>query len=120
MVLVMEKSEQDLLESNGFDVEVALKRFLNNEALYKKCLKKFLNDKSYEQLKEAYASSNCEEAFKCAHTMKGFVSNLGINKMFHLLIPMVEKLREQNINIAEEMQQLDELYHQTYKLIEDL
>jgi hypothetical protein len=52
--------------------------------------------------------------------MKGFVSNLGINKMFHLLIPMVEKLREQNINIAEEMQQLDELYHQTYKLIEDL
>jgi len=51
MVLVMEKSEQDLLESNGFYVEGALKRFLNNEALYKKCLKKFLNDKSYEQLK---------------------------------------------------------------------
>ena len=40
----MDKSEVEFLESKGFDVNGALKRFLNNEALYKKCMKKFLDD----------------------------------------------------------------------------
>ena len=42
----MENAEKELLEQHGFDVDGTMKRFLNNEMLYKKCLKKFLNDKS--------------------------------------------------------------------------
>lgn len=116
----MEKSEKDLLESYGFDVDGTMRRFLNNEALYKKCLKKFLDDPSYENLKEAFAQENCSDAFKAAHTMKGFVSNLGINRIYELLIPMVEKLRSQDMSIGNEMEKLDELYKETYKIIEDL
>ena len=85
----MENTEKELLEQHGFDVDGAMKRFLNNEMLYKKCLKKFLDDKSMEALKTASNSSNVEEAFKAAHTMKGFVSNLGMDKLYKLLIPMV-------------------------------
>ena len=116
----MEAAQKELLEQKGFDVDVTMRRFLNNEALYMKCLKKFLNDTSFEKLKEAYEQGNCEEAFKCAHTMKGFVSNLGINELYHLLIPMVEKLRAEDINIQEELKQLGSLYQDTYKTIENL
>lgn len=116
----MEKTVQEMLENNGFDVEGTMKRFLNNEALYKKCLKKFLDDTSYEQLKEAYESGNCNDAFKAAHTMKGAASNLGINKIYHLLIPMVEKLRVQDMGIDGEMNQLDGVYQEIYKIIENL
>jgi hypothetical protein len=52
--------------------------------------------------------------------MKGFVSNLGINEMYHLLIPMVEKLRESNMEIADEMQKLEILYKDTYSIIKDI
>ena len=52
--------------------------------------------------------------------MKGFVSNLGINELYHLLIPMVEKLRAEDINIQEELKQLESLYQDTYKTIENL
>lgn len=116
----MEKSEKDLLESHGFDVDGAMKRFLNNEALYKKCLKKFLDDPSYDNLKDAFAEGNCNDAFKAAHTMKGFVSNLGINRIYELLIPMVEKLRSQDMSIDAELEKLEELYQETYKIIEDM
>lgn len=52
--------------------------------------------------------------------MKGFVSNLGINDLYHLLIPMVEKLRAQDMNLDDEMKQLEVLYQDTYKIIEEL
>ncbi|MDE6916760.1 MAG: hypothetical protein K2P39_08195, partial [Lachnospiraceae bacterium] len=67
-----------------------------------------------------YGKVNCTEAFEVAHTMKGFVSNLGINEMYHLLIPMVEKLRVQDMNLDDEMKRLEVLYEDTYKTIEGL
>lgn len=116
----MDASQKELLEQKGFDVDGTMRRFLNNEALYLKCLKKFLDDSSYENLKEACEEGNCNDAFKWAHTMKGFVSNLGINELYHLLIPMVEKLRVQDMNIDGEMKQLETLYQETYRIIQDL
>ncbi len=116
----MDANVRATLEGNGFDVDGTLKRFLNNEALYTKCMKKFLDDKSYGELQEAFKAGNCDGAFKAAHTMKGFVSNLGINEMYHLLIPMVEKLRAGNMDVAPEMEQLDGLYSKTRKIIEEL
>ena len=52
--------------------------------------------------------------------MKGFVSNLGINQMYHQLIPMVEKLRVQDMSLDDEMEHLAALYEETYKIIEEL
>ncbi len=116
----MDAGKKELLENKGFDVDGAMRRFLNNDGLYTKCLKKFLDDTSYEKLKEAYDTGNCNEAFKAAHTMKGFVANLGINSLYNLLIPMVEKLRVQDMNIASEMEQLETLYHEAYDVIGNL
>lgn len=116
----MDATKKELLEQKGFDVDGTMRRFLNNEALYLKCLKKFLDDTSFEKLKEAYQDGNCNEAFKAAHTMKGFVSNLGIDRMYQLLIPMVEKLRVQDMNIDDDMKKLEILYQETYQIIDEL
>lgn len=116
----MESTEKELLEQHGFDVDGTMRRFLNNEMLYKKCLKKFLDDKSMENLKQAYASANVEEAFKAAHTMKGFISNLGMEKLHKLLIPMVETLRAGTMLAESEVAQLEEVYREMYELIENI
>ncbi len=116
----MDAEQKKMLEEKGFDVDGTMKRFLNNEALYLKCLRKFLDDPSYDKIKEAYSNGNCKEAFEGAHTMKGFVSNLGINEMYHVLIPMVEKLRVQDMNLDMEMKQLETLYQDTYNIIQEL
>ena len=50
----MDTAKKELLEQNGFDVDGTMRRFLNNEALYMKCMKKFLDDTSFDQLKDAY------------------------------------------------------------------
>lgn len=116
----MENAEKELLEQHGFDVDGTMKRFLNNEQLYKKCLKKFLDDKSMDVLKTACASSNVEEAFKAAHTMKGFISNLGMEKLHQVLIPMVEKLRSGELLEQDELIRLEEVYREMYELIENI
>lgn len=116
----MENTERELLEQHGFDVDGTMKRFLNNETLYKKCLKKFLDDESMDKLKAACTAGNAEEAFKVTHTMKGFVSNLGMNKLYHLLIPMVEKLRDGQMPAQEELTALEDVYREIYELIENM
>lgn len=42
----MDVNQKKYLEEKGFDVDGTMKRFLNNETLYLKCLKKFLDDSS--------------------------------------------------------------------------
>lgn len=114
-----EEVRQNLID-NDFDVDGAMQRFLNNEALYLKCLKKFLDDKNFENLLEAKKKGDVEEAFKAAHTMKGFLSNLGINKIYIPLQPVVEKLRAGDINIDEELVTLEKLYKETYDIVSNL
>ena len=116
----MDNVEKDLLEQHGFDVDGTMKRFLNNEMLYKKCLKKFLDDKSMEVLKDSCSAGNVEEAFKAAHTMKGFVANLGMEKLHQLLIPMVEKLRAGEMLEQDEVKQLEDVYQEMYELIKQI
>jgi chemotaxis protein histidine kinase CheA len=116
----MDTTKREQMLEKGFDIDGAMRRFINNEPLYIKCLKKFLDDTSYESLKKAYSDKNCEECFKYAHAMKGFTSNVGINEMYHLLTPMVEKLRTGDMNIEPELKQLEVLYQETYDIINDL
>lgn len=111
---------QELLVQNGFDVDGAMKRFMNNEALYLKCLKKMLNDTNIKELRVAYDSGDCETAFKAAHSIKGFVSNLGIEVLHQQIHPIVESLRAGSLPGADEVAQFEEMYQKIYTLIETL
>lgn len=116
----MEQSQLEILAQKGFDVDGCLKRFLNNAGLYEKCLKKFLDDDSFQILVEAYEAGNCQEAFKAAHTLKGLTSNLGIDPLYHILQPMVEKLRVDDLNVTEEIEKLKTAYQDAYQAVADL
>ena len=81
------------LDAAGADVDGALNRFMGKTSLYKKFMKKFLEDRSYTDMLESLAGHDPEEAFRQAHTLKGVAGNLGINNLLAVLVPMVEVLR---------------------------
>lgn len=116
----MEQKDLDNLKENGFDVEGTLHRFLNNTKLYETCLKKFLNDKSFEEIQQGYKEKNAENTFRAAHTLKGLSSNLGINALYHCLQPIVEVLRNGDMPQDDDMKELEEIYKKAYHLIETL
>ena len=66
----MTEQFKNQLQSAGVDVSGALNRFMNNEGLYERFLRKFSADTSYQNLLNAIDSSDFEEAFRAAH-LKG-------------------------------------------------
>ena len=83
----------DELRARGCDVEGALTRFLNNEAFYAKCYKKFLDDPAFSALDEALKAKDAETAFRHAHTLKGLTANMGLTPLYDIVVKIVEPLR---------------------------
>ena len=81
------------LAENGADVDGAIRRFMGNEALYSKFLGKFKDDASYENLLVSLDKEDFEEAFKCAHTLKGVSANLGLDPIGQISSNLTELLR---------------------------
>lgn len=112
----MDEVLKQKLAENGADVEGAVRRFMGNEALYTKFLGKFKDDTSYEDLIANLERENFEEAFKCAHTLKGVCANLGLDPISRIASNLTELLRgkeESEIDkeqVALEKQSLVEKY----------
>lgn len=81
------------LEENGADVKGTLKRFMGNENMYLKFLKRFPEDLNYQKLGASLEAADYEEAFRCAHTLKGVAANLGLAPVQETVSGMVEELR---------------------------
>lgn len=112
------------LEENGADVDMTLKRFMGNEAIYMKFIMKFLDDKSYDGIKENLENKNYEEVFKSAHTLKGVTANLGLDPINAVASQLCELLRgkqqEQDVDtdkVKELWEQLEEVYGRFQKII---
>lgn len=91
--MAMDEKFRRQLEENGADVETTLKRFMGNDAIYQKFLGKFPNDPNYANLGTNIESENYEEAYKCAHALKGVVGNLGLTPIYEAVSTLVEELR---------------------------
>lgn len=92
-----EKYKQQL-EKAGVNLEGALHRFMESEALYEKFLSKFLQDETFKHLEESISAGDIDNAFRNAHTMKGLVANLDLECLHNILIPMTGQLKEGNMN----------------------
>ncbi|MDD3412067.1 MAG: Hpt domain-containing protein [Eubacteriales bacterium] len=75
------------------DLDGAMARFVNNEALYLLCLAKFLNDPTMDDLKSALAAPNWDAAFTAVHALKGLAGNMGFVPLFHASAEMVVLIR---------------------------
>lgn len=84
------------LEESGADVEATLKRFMGNDAIYQKFLGKFPADPNYANLGVHLEAGAFEEAYKCAHALKGVVGNLGLTPIFNHVSALVEELRNKS------------------------
>lgn len=82
-----------LLKQIGINTDSAVERFMGNEALYVKMLKKFLDDRTFEKLAEAVSQNSGKEALEASHTLKGICGNLSIEKLFDLFSNQVVLMR---------------------------
>lgn len=92
----MEDSRKEALIRVGVNLDEALERFMGNEELLMRFLKKFVNDPSYQSLVKAMGEKNAKDAFEASHALKGVCGNLSIAKLFELVSRLVEFLRGGN------------------------
>lgn len=81
------------LQAAGVDTEGALRRFGGNSEMYERFLKKFLTDRTFSQVTEAFAQGDREAALRYIHTLKGVTANLGMDKLFAISAKMVDQIR---------------------------
>ncbi|MDE7246274.1 MAG: hypothetical protein K2N43_00130, partial [Lachnospiraceae bacterium] len=102
-----------------------LKRFMGNDGIYQKFLGKFPNDPNYANLGTNIESGNYEEAYKCAHALKGVVGNLGLTPIFDNVSTLVEELRNKanaDVDAAlanEEWQKIKTVYEKFIAIINE-
>lgn len=66
------------LEAAGVDVDSAMERFMNNDALLERFMRKFKDDPNYRELLDAVEKKDTERAFTASHTLKGVSGNLSL------------------------------------------
>lgn len=82
-----------LLIDSGVDIDSAIERFVGNENLYARMLKKFLEESSYNRLVKAISDKDPDEAVSASHTLKGLCGNLSFTALFKLFENQVNLFR---------------------------
>ena len=77
----------------GGDYDEVMSR-LRSERLVQKFVLKFLNDGSYQLLRDALEAGDREEAFRAAHTIKGVCANLAFTGLLDSSERLTEALRD--------------------------
>ncbi len=102
----MNESMKAELEGAGVNVEETLRRFMNNEMLMIKFLRKFVDDENMNKLRVLIADKNYQGVLPVAHTLKGVCGNLGFVKLYELFSRMCQDCRN------DQYKDMDELFSQ--------
>lgn len=109
------------LKDCGVDVDGTVRRLMNKVDLYERLLRRFPEDQSYDQLKNALKEGRVEDAFHAAHTLKGVSGNLGLNRLMEADSILVEVLRKGVSDGADEaMEAVSGAYQETVEAIREL
>ena len=112
---------KEKLEALGVNVEDAMVRFMNNEAMLVKFLRKFVNNTNYSALKEAIAAGDKENALLHSHTLKGNCGNLSLTALYQLFTKQVELFRAEDWDGAcAMMDEIEAKYTETIDGINEL
>lgn len=90
----MDTLQKQQLAAAGINVDDALARFMNNEMLLERFLKKFLNDTGIHSLEKAIADGDAQAALTASHSLKGMCGNLSMTVLFDLFTKQVTALRD--------------------------
>ena len=86
------------MQELGMDVDVTLNRFMNNENMYRKFLKKTEDDPTYEELEDAVKRMDYEIIERSAHTLKGVAGNMGFDQLMNYCAALVADVREKRFD----------------------
>ena len=86
----------------GLDFDAVLSRLVN-EKLVQKFALKFLDDPSFQNLKDALDSKDVETAFRAAHTLKGVCLNLGFDNLYPSSKDLTEPIRAGSMDGYEDL-----------------
>ena len=108
----MDAARRQRLMDAGLDLNSALDRFMNNEALLERFLAKVPADPNHDRLTAAIAAGDKEGALTAAHTLKGVCGNLSMTALFELLTRQVAAFRADDWEGAVAMMpELDRMYN---------
>ena len=112
---------EECYESMDSDYDDVMRR-LGSETLVRKFVLKFLDDTSFQGLKEGLENQDAELAFRSAHTLKGVCMNLGFTKLFEVSSALTEELRDKEIkeNCTEMFEVVEQEYIRTIEAIKGL
>ncbi|MDD3252438.1 MAG: Hpt domain-containing protein [Lachnospiraceae bacterium] len=112
------RTELEQLKQAGCDIDGALERFLQDEEFYLECYEQVMADENFEGLGDALKAHNVEQAFDCAHALKGVIANMGLTPVFNQLAKIVEPLRAgKDEGLLEPYQKLLDIREEFRKLI---
>ena len=90
------------LSKAGIDANEGIARFGGNVEIYEKFLNRFPDEPYFRLMCEAIERLDIQAAFAAAHSIKGAVGNLSMNRLYGDLCPLVEELRRGSAeNLAE-------------------
>ena len=111
---------RECYEQMGADYDNVLSR-LGSDAMVERFALKFLQEKTFDNLKEAIEKKDAEEAFRAAHTLKGICLNLGFDNLFTVSSELTEKLRPRTLEGSEELlQKVQEQYDITVQALQNV
>jgi Hpt domain. len=99
----------DQLKEYGVDVDTGVARFVGKQDLYVKFLGKFLQDTSFEGMKNSIEQKQYLEAFEYAHSLKGVCGNLSLSPVTEQVSELTEILRNKETLSESEQQKVQEL-----------
>lgn len=107
-----------ILKNVGIDTDSAVERFMGNETLYAKMLKKFVDDNTFSSLLKAVAEDRKKDALDISHSLKGICGNLSLDLLYKLLSDQVTLMRNEQWEEAFGlMPEITESYNQIMETI---
>lgn len=114
-------NREEILITMGVNIPETMERFMNNEELYLKFLKKLEQDDNFVQLQTSIQVADYDGAVQYSHTLKGVTGNLGLNPLYQLLGQMVNLLRAgETAGLPALCEQIKSEYEKTCQLIAQL
>lgn len=81
------------LKDLGVNVDEAVERFMGNEGLYEKMLKKFPDMINKTPIEPDFDISDCAEMIEKTHAIKGATGNLSLTPLYEAYTKIVDLLR---------------------------
>ena len=111
---------RECYEKMGGDFDDVMQR-LGSESFIQRFAVRFLDDTSFQMIKDGVTNGDAELAFRGAHTLKGVCSNLGFTKLCEVSSELTEILRGRELKGYEAVfAELEKQYQITVDAIKGL